>query len=60
MLTKTSVQGGALVNEQSTKGQKHGCLVDRGANGCIVGFDMTILDRTDDLINLTGIEDHTV
>ena len=45
---------------QSMKGQKHGCLVDRGANGCIVGSDVTVLDRTDDFIDLTGIEDHTV
>ena len=48
------------VNEQSMKGRKHGCLVDRGANGCIIGSDMTVLDRTDDFIDLTGIEDHTV
>ena len=41
------------------KGRKHGCLVDRGANGCIIGSDMTVLDRTDDFIDLTGIEDHT-
>ena len=42
------------------KGRKHGCLVDRGANGCIIGSDVTVLDRTDDFIDLTGIEDHTV
>ena len=42
------------------KASKIGCLVDRGANGCIVGSNMTILDRTDRYIDLTGIEDHTV
>ena len=36
------------------------CLVDRGANGCIIGKDMTIVHRTDRFIDLTGIEDHTV
>ena len=36
------------------------CLVDRGANGCIIGFDMTIVSRTNKCIDLTGIEDHTV
>ena len=39
---------------------KLGCLLDRGANGCIIGSDMTIVDRTDKFIDLTGIEDHTV
>ena len=34
--------------------------MDRGANGCIIGSNMTILDRTDRYIDLTGIEDHTV
>ena len=42
------------------KASKLGCLVDRGANGCIIGSNMTILDRTDRYIDLTGIEDHTV
>jgi hypothetical protein len=36
------------------------CLVDRGANGCIIGRDMTVLSRTNRFIDLTGIEDHTV
>ena len=34
--------------------------MDRGANGCIIGSDMSIADRTNKYINLTGIEDHTV
>ena len=37
-----------------------GCLVDRGANGCIIGYNMTIVSRSDKFIDLTGIEDHTV
>ena len=36
------------------------CLVDRGANGCIIGSDMTIVSGTNKYIDLTGIEDHTV
>ena len=40
--------------------KKRGCLVDRGANGSIAGRDMSIIDRTDKFIDLTGIEDHTV
>ena len=39
---------------------KRGCLVDRGANGCIIGSNMTVLNRTGRFIDLTGIEDHTV
>ena len=34
--------------------------MDRGANGCIIGSDMTIVSRTNKCIDLTGIEDHTV
>ena len=32
-----------------------GCLVDRGANGCIIGYNMTIVSRSDKFIDLTGI-----
>ena len=42
------------------QGRKRGCLVDRGANGPIIGSDMTVLDRTDQFIDLTGIQEHTV
>ena len=48
------------VNQKLIKGSKRGCLVDRGANGCIIGSDMSIVTRTDRFIDLTGIEDHTV
>ena len=48
------------VNKKAWKGRKRGCLVDRGANGCIIGSDMTVVERTDKYIDLTGIEDHTV
>ena len=41
-------------------GSTRGGLVDRGANGCIIGSDMSIINRTDKFIDLTGIEDHTV
>ena len=40
--------------------RNRGCLVDRGANGCIVGSDTSLVDRTDKYIDLTGIADHTV
>ena len=48
------------MNKKAMDGMKRGCLVDRGANGCIIGSNMTILDRTGRFIDLTGIEDHTV
>ena len=44
----------------SAKTAKKQCLVDRGANGCIIGADMTVIERTSKFIDLTGIEDHTV
>ena len=44
----------------SSKSGVKWCLVDRGANGCIIGSDMTIVSRTNKFIDLTGIEDHTV
>ena len=48
------------VNKRLMQGRKRGCLVDRGANGPIIGSDMTVLDRTDQFIDLTGIQEHTV
>jgi hypothetical protein len=35
-------------------------LIDRGANGCIAGSDMTRLLSTGNTIDLSGIVDHTV
>ena len=35
-------------------------LVDRGANGCIAGRDMRVIERTERTIDLSGIDDHTV
>jgi hypothetical protein len=35
-------------------------LIDRGANGCIAGSDMTRLLSTGNTIDLSGIDDHTV
>ena len=43
-----------------TLSRNKACLVDRGANGTIVGAGMTVVERTDQFIDLTGIEDHTV
>ena len=40
--------------------KKRGALMDRGANGCIIGADMSIIGRTDKFIDLTGIQDHTL
>ena len=37
-----------------------GSLADRGANGCIIGRDMSIISRTEKYIDLTGIQEHTV
>ena len=35
-------------------------LVDRGANGCIAGGDMTVIEISDNSIDLSGIDDHTI
>ena len=34
--------------------------MDHGANGFIIGSDMSIVSRTNKYIDLTGIEGHTV
>ena len=43
-------------------GQTHRnvALVDRGANGCIAGSSMAVIERTGKKIDLSGIDDHTV
>ena len=35
-------------------------LVDRGANGCITGSDMTVIEISDNSIDLSGIDDQTI
>ena len=35
-------------------------LIDRGANGCIAGSDMRLVESTGQTIDLSGIDDHTV
>ena len=35
-------------------------LIDRGANGCIAGRDMRVIEKTDRTIDLSGLDDHTV
>ena len=35
-------------------------LIDRGANGCIAGRDMKVIEKTEKTIDLSGIDDHTV
>jgi hypothetical protein len=35
-------------------------LIDRGANGCIAGRDMRVIETTMRTIDLSGIDDHTV
>ena len=35
-------------------------MVDRGANGCIIGKDMSVIERLDLTIDLSGLDDHTV
>ena len=37
-----------------------GVLIDRGANGCIAGRDMKVIESTGRTIDLSGIDDHTV
>ena len=37
-----------------------GAMVDRGANGCIIGKDMSVIERIDLTIDLSGLDDHTV
>jgi len=39
---------------------KWAALIDRGANGCIAGQDMKVIERTIKTIDLSGIDDHTV
>ena len=48
------------VNGRILKKLKRGALVDRGANGGIAGRDMSIVNKSDRTIDLTGLEDHTV
>ena len=48
------------VNTKVMKGRHFGTLTDRGANGCIIGRDMRVCERSEKFIDLTGIEDHTV
>ena len=35
-------------------------MIDRGANGCVLGPNWTEVSRTGQLIDLTGLHDHTV
>ena len=35
-------------------------LVDRGANGTIIGRDMRVITTSEETINLSGVDDHTV
>ena len=48
------------INQKILNGRFLGSLADRGANGCIIGRDMSIISRTEKYIDLTGIQEHTV
>ena len=48
------------INVRASNRRKGRCLVDRRANGCIIGSDMSIVDCTNKYIDLTGIKDHMV
>jgi hypothetical protein len=50
------------VHSQHLKTSDHqwAALIDRGANGCIAGRDMKVIETTDRTIDLSGIDDHTV
>ena len=43
-----------------TSNHEWAALIDRGANGCIAGWDMKVIETTDRTIDLSGIDDHTV
>ena len=36
----------------------YGSLLDRGANGALVGADVHVLERTGQKVSVTGIDDH--
>jgi hypothetical protein len=39
---------------------RFGALLDRGANGTIIGSDMRIIETTMKVVDLSGVDDHTV
>ena len=44
----------------ATSSNQWTALVDRGANGCIAGGDMRVMETTSATIDLSGIDDHTI
>ena len=48
------------VNAKHLRGHKRGALSDTGANGCVVGDNVSKPWKTNRYIDMTGIKDHTV
>jgi hypothetical protein len=59
---RVSSTGLLNVNIRQLKTPHHdwSALIDRGANGCIAGRDMKVIETTMRTIDLSGIDDHTV
>ena len=48
------------VNSKYMRSKRRGALSDSGANGCVVGNNVSIPWPTDRYIDMSGIKDHTV
>lgn len=46
------------VSKHSRNHKKSGSLIDRGANGSVIGADMRIIAETDRIVDVRGIENH--
>jgi hypothetical protein len=59
---RVSSTGILNVNTRQLKTPHHdwSALIDRGANGCIAGREMKVIETTMRTIDLSGIDDHTV
>ena len=43
---------------KSSSNRSRGALIDRGANGGVAGNDTRIINRSNRLVDITGIDDH--
>jgi hypothetical protein len=48
------------INIGKMKGLIDGALLDRGANGTVIGWNMTMYARTGKYVDLTGLQEHTL
>ena len=44
----------------NTSDRRWRTLVDRGANSCLWGDDWTVIEKQDNFVDLTGIDNHQV